>query len=866
MSKKIYELAKEMNLGSLELVEKLKGYGFSVRNHMSSLSDEEVETVLLKSKPPKIKKITKRKVTKKKISAAQSEEKKAEKSLLKKTARRKIVIRKKVLPKEIVEESLKDISIVEPKEVPEENVETEVTETVPLPKEIIEKEPEEELFKEKAYVFTPVFIPEPIKEVEKEPVEKSEVVSPESSEKTSTTKKKIGDLASMMSGKKTTISKSQTINQTRADSELKTYAALRGTGRPLYTQVKRKRIFTGSISKTELTDVKDVKRIIKIHDGCTAGELAKKLSIKLNGMIDKCLEINLLIEMKDYVGFILASEIAALYRYRVENIAFNEDQFIDKKVEVSGNSRERNPVITVMGHIDHGKTTLLDYIRKTKIVNSEAGGITQHIAAYTVEVNEKKLTFLDTPGHAAFTNMRERSIDLTDIAIIVVAADDGVMPQTKESILYCQKFNVPIIIAVNKIDKVGVDLDKLKKELSDLDIISEEWGGSVQFYSISALTGEGIDHLLEGILLQAEILELQASFKGRAEGVVLESHIEQGRGIISTILLQSGMLSKGESIVVGETYGRVRSLRDHSGKDLKSAGPSTPVMIFGLNNVPLPGELFHVVKNEREAKKIVDHRTEQKRLFSLQLEPKDKVSLEDFFSKTTEENNVEKVLKLIIRADVQGSFEAIKNSLETLSNDEIKVVLLGGGIGPITDFDVNFANDTGAFLIGFNMRPLTSAYKISNVLQIDIKTYSIIYKLIDDVKLAMEGLLDPDQIEEFMGRVEVKEIFTIPKVGVIAGSVVIEGKIQKGCCIRLLREEKILFDGKMTSLKRFKDDVKEVKNGVECGVQLDNYDDIKVGDLFESYSFIERKRTLKDIEENMILQKTDKKVTTKMEL
>ncbi|MBL7664694.1 MAG: translation initiation factor IF-2, partial [Bacteriovoracaceae bacterium] len=503
----------------------------------------------------------------------------------------------------------------------------------------------------------------------------------------------------------------------------------------------------------------------------------------------------------------------------------------------------RNPVIAIMGHVDHGKTSLLDYIRKAKVAAGEAGGITQHIGAYTVSVKDKSITFLDTPGHAAFAQMRQRGANITDIVVLVVAADDGVMPQTKESIRYCKNAGVPIIVAVNKMDKPGASPEKIKQDLMEFELTPEEWGGDTQYVPLSALTGNGVDSLLESILIQAEVLDLRESNKGAAQGVVIESKIEVGRGPVATILIRKGTLNKGDSIVVGECWGRARSLMDYTGKLVDEAGPSTPIQILGLDQAPSPGDILNVVKNDKEAKRVVENRVDERKALD-QAGRKKIQSLEDFFASAAEEDGSKKMLKLIVRTDVLGSFEAIKSAVESLGNSEVGVQVIGGGVGAITDSDIELAASSKGYVIGFNMRPVTSARKLSEMKGVDVKTYSIIYELINQITLALEGMLTPEFEEKFIGRAQVKETFTIPKAGTIAGSSVIDGKIERGCNIRLLRDGKIVFDGKLSSLKRFKDDVREVKNGYECGIGLENFNDVKVDDLFEAYILEKKERKL----------------------
>jgi translation initiation factor IF-2 len=900
---KIFELAKEIGKGPLDLVEELKSHGFAVRNHMSELSDDEVvkvkELLSPKEEAPAAKKKTKKKTAKKKTAkkkvvkkvaaSAESETEEAteETKTAKKTVtrRKKTVVRKKAKSSEEVTEApvvetvkaepVAEEPVVETPTVEEtpvvEAVEETKTEEAPAsedkPKEE-DRSPEETLntkhFGLRVVAAAPEKKPEAKQAANKSqgpkekgphkftPVYTPEAKPEEDDKKKDGTKKRMGGLATMVSANaKKNVNRSQVLTEQRADTELKSYASLSGTGRPIYTQVQRKRAYTGPSKSTKITEVKDSKRVVKLHDGATAEQLAKKLSVKLKDMIDMCLDLNLLVKNGDYLGLKLCSDIASLYNYRVENVAFDEDKVIGKSSlsdDEKSNLPLRNPIITIMGHVDHGKTTLLDHIRDAKVASGEAGGITQHIGAYSVNVGDSKLTFLDTPGHAAFGAMRQRGADVTDIVVLIVAADDGVMPQTKESIKYIKNAGKPLIVAVNKMDREGANPDKIKQELTEFEITPEEWGGDTQFCNISALKGDGVDELLEAIALQAEMLELRAENKGKAEGIVIESKIEQGRGPVATILVQTGTLKQGDSIVVGETFGRARSLTDHTGAQLKTAGPSTPVQILGLADAPSPGDILNTVKNEREGKKIAQNRIDERKKVETATVIKPKVSLEDFFANAAGEEGKTKDLNLIIRSDVQGSFEAIKNAVQSLSNPEVNVRVLAGGVGPISDSDVTLAESSEAFLIGFNMRPSTTARRLAETKGLDVKTYSIIYELINDVKLAIEGLLDPEFIEEFIGRAEVRDTFSVPKIGLIAGSYVIDGAIEVGCNVRLLRDGKIVFDGKMSSLKRFKDDVKKVNSGYECGVGLEAFNDVKVGDLFEAYKMIEKKRTLEDVQ------------------
>ena len=565
------------------------------------------------------------------------------------------------------------------------------------------------------------------------------------------------------------------LTQLRADEEMKSYGVI--IGKVNYTPVGRKKVFLGASAQTELTEVKEEKRYVNIQGNTTGAELAKKLKVKFKDFAAKALELNLLIKSSDYLGVGLAQELAELYNYRVRDTSFKEDSLIKEQAQAE-DLPLRSPVVAIMGHVDHGKTTLLDSIRKAKIAASEAGGITQHVGAYQVSVGDQKITFLDTPGHAAFAAMRQRGANVTDIVILVVAADDGVMPQTKESIQFCQQAGNPIIVAVNKMDKAGAKPDRIQQELVEFGLIPEAWEGDTQYAYISALKGEGLDDLLETVKLVAEMQELKSDPAGRAEGVVIESRVATGRGPMATILVQKGTLHQGDYLVVGETYGRSRSLMDFEGKPLREAEPGVPVQILGLQEAPSPGDTINVVKNEREAKKIAENRiNKRKQLANIKAQPK--LSLEDFFSSVSENKEEKKTLKLIARADVQGSFEAIKNSLEGLGNEEVSVEVIGGGVGAITDNDVMMASGSSGYIIGFNMRPVTSARRLAEEQGVDIKTYSVIYELIDDMRAALEGLLDPEQVETYIGRATVKEVFVIPKKGTIAGSSVIDGKIKR---------------------------------------------------------------------------------------
>lgn len=869
MPKKVYELANEIGVGAIDLVEKLKSMGMNVRNHMVSLSDEEVQKALEVYAPAKEEKATKKKVTKKK-AAKKVTKKKVVKKVAKKASKEEDEKPSEEAPKETAPEETKVEAKSETEEESADKPKKTVVrkkkaatrkkveakddktsgsgETVPDKVDEIESKP---VFKEKMHTFTPVYVPDE-KEVEEHKAKRKAeeeasraggpVPSGDDADKhKKDSKKRMGDLAASIS-KKGASGKGKDITNIRAEEEMK--LATNIIGRQVYTPVRRKKVFTGETKQTEITAVKEAKRVVGIHGATTAEELSNKLSVKFKDMKNEALKLNLLLKEDDYLGVKLANEIASLYDYRVEDKAFDEDAVLERepKEDKSG-LPERDPIITVMGHVDHGKTTLLDYIRNAKVTAGEAGGITQHIGAYSVPVGNKNLTFLDTPGHAAFASMRQRGANVTDIVILVVASDDGVMPQTKESIKFAKNAGCPIIVAINKMDKEGANPERIKQELTEFELVPEDWGGDTMFAPISALKGEGVDDLLESVKLQAEMMELRESPKGKAQGVIIEAKVETGRGPVATVLVQKGTLKQGDAVVCDEFYGRARSLMDSAGNNVKSAGPSVPVQILGLNGVPAPGELLNVAKNEREAKKVAENRINERKKLESAEAPK-VASLEDFFGSGDAESGEKRILNLVIRTDVQGSYEAIKDALEGLGNDEVGVNIITGGVGAISDNDVNMAANAEGFLIGFNMRPVTSARRLAEEKGVEVRTYSIIYELINDITLALEGMLEPEKVEKYIGRAEVRDTFNIPKVGTIAGSAVIDGKIERGCNVRLLREGKIIYDGKLSTLKRFKDEVKEVSNGYECGMALEGYNDIKNNDLIEAYILEEKQRKL----------------------
>ncbi len=577
--------------------------------------------------------------------------------------------------------------------------------------------------------------------------------------------------------------------------------------------------------------------LIEVPENITIKDLAEKLKVAPKDIITKLFKKGVMATINQSISFEEATEIAESYDVLVE-----KEEFVDVLEREFGEEDEnvekatRPPVVVVMGHVDHGKTSLLDAIKKTNVTEKESGGITQHIGAYTVTLNNKIITFLDTPGHEAFTAMRMRGAQVTDIAILVVAADDGVMPQTIEAISHAKAAGVEIIVAINKIDKPGANPDRVKQELTEHGIIVEEWGGDVISVPVSAKEGTGIDDLLEMINLSADTKELKAAYNTPARGTIIESSLDKGRGVLATVLVQSGTLKVSDPVVVGDSYGRVRAMIDDKGKRVDKAEPSIPVEILGLSTVPKAGDLFYVAKNERQARQLSESVDAQNRMDMIKSTPQ-KVTLDDLYSQM--QSGTTKQLNIIIKADVQGSVEAVKTSLEKLSNDEIAVKIIHGGVGAITESDVTLASASNALIIGFNVREDVNAKVLADNEKVEVKTYTIIYNAIEDVTTAMNGMYDPIFEEQIIGSVEVRAIFKSTATGTIAGSYVTDGKVTRKSSVRLKRGKDVIYDGPIDSLKRFKDEVKEVSKGYECGIVLPKFNDIKEEDIFEVYEMVQ---------------------------
>ncbi|MEJ2655664.1 MAG: translation initiation factor IF-2 [Desulfobacterales bacterium] len=586
-----------------------------------------------------------------------------------------------------------------------------------------------------------------------------------------------------------------------------------------------------AVQKPQITVPKAIKRRIKIDDAIALSDLAKRMGIKAVEMIKKLMDLGVMVTVNQVIDFDTAALVAAEFDYELEKASFEEQSVLKVQTDDPDKLISRPPVVTIMGHVDHGKTSLLDVIRKTKITENEAGGITQHIGAYNVDTEKGQIVFLDTPGHEAFTEMRSRGAKITDLVILVVAADDGVMPQTIEAINHSKAAEVPIIVAVNKIDKANANPERVKRELAEVNIVPEDWGGDTIFVEVSAKENRGIDDLLEMVLLQAEILELKANPEKLAAGHVVEAKLDAGRGPVATILVKEGTLKIHDAVVCGVHYGKVRAMLNDMGRQVSSAGPSIPVEIIGLSGVPNAGDELVALADEKDAKQVSLHRSQKQR--TKELAKTSRLSLEKLYEKM-QENEV-KDLNLIIKADVHGSIEALSDALTKLSNEEVRINVIHSATGALNESDISLAAVSDAIIIGFNVRPSSKIQALAHEENVDIRFYNIIYNVIQDIKNAIVGMMASTFEERILGKAEVREVFHVPKVGAVAGCYVTEGKIERGQLARILRDWVVTYEGKIASLRHFKDDVKEVQTGYECGIVIKNYNDIKLGDIIECY-------------------------------
>ena len=880
---RVYELARELNIKNKELLEKLSEMAIKVSSHMSSLDEEAIARVkanLLGNKTDVVE-VTRIKPTvirrRKKIvpvETASDEEVPLEKASLPKKAieekpphtelelkkaEKAKKVKKKAEEKGIAEEKIalakdkktdeavqKTVSVEEEKKSKQPSV-TKKAEEVTFPKEQKPKKVKKKGKKEMPAKIIKMPTPheEKLPEAELPPAEKlkAKVEKPLEIEKEGPISESVqNDLPpkEKKKGKKEKIQE-EPVQDTKFFKKKISFRKKEVVeGKDLYPkQYRGRKVRKGSAKsktavpeqKPQITTPKAIKRRIKIDDAIVLADLAKRLGIKANEMIKALMGMGVMATVNQTIDFDTAALIASEFNYEVEKASFEEEVILKVEKDDPDKLTARSPVVTIMGHVDHGKTSLLDVIRKTRVTEIEAGGITQHIGAYYVTTDKGQIVFLDTPGHEAFTAMRARGAKVTDIVVLVVAADDGVMPQTVEAINHSKAAGVPIIVAINKIDKADADPERVKREIAELGLAPEDWGGDTIFVNVSAKSNQGIDELLELILLQAEFMELKANPDKLAQGNVVEAKIDSGRGAVATLLVREGTLRTGDAIVCGIHHGKVRALLDDRGKQVEAAGPSIPVEVLGLTGVPNAGDEFIALTNDKSAKQVSIHRIQRQR--SKDLSKTSRLSLEKLFEQM-QEGEV-KDLNLIIKADVNGSIEALRDSLIKLSNDEVKINVIHDATGTIIESDVSLAAVSDAIIIGFNVRPSTKVQAFANEENVDMRFYNVIYNVIKDIKDAIVGMMESTYEEQVLGKAEVREVFHVPKIGTIAGCYVTDGKIERGQLVRLIRDGIVSYEGKISSLKRFKEDAKEVQSGYECGIGIDNFNDIKLGDIIECY-------------------------------
>jgi len=867
---RVYELARDLNLTNKILLSKLSDLDISVKSHMSALDEETVarirteffgkkeETIVETRVKPNIIRRRRKKVqieVAPEPSAEPEEAAVAEPSA--EDAPEEKVVEKEAAPAEApaeaevekpAEETVPEAEAADAAETPEAPEAAEAAETVETaePQELKIKKPKKPVKKIKKEAAAKI-IQLPVKPVEA-PSEKKAAAADKAKVRTLPTRQPAeqrpgaaADARSKDSRKKK--GKKQAEEGDRQRRFLKKKISFRKKsvieGQDLYDggfkgrkpRKGAKAKAAASAQKTQITTAKAIKRRIKVDDAIIISDLAKRMGIKANEMIKTLMGMGFMTTVNQSIDFETAALVASEFNYEVERASFEEETVLKQVADDPEKLQERPPVVTIMGHVDHGKTSLLDVIRKTRITESEAGGITQHIGAYHVETDMGRIAFLDTPGHEAFTAMRSRGAKITDLVVLVVAADDGVMPQTLEAINHSKAAEVSIIVAVNKIDKANADPERVKRELAENGLTPEDWGGDTIFVNVSAKEQQGIDELLEMISLQAEVLELKANADKLAYGHVVEAKIDSGRGPVATVLVQDGTLRNGDPVVCGIHFGKIRAMLDDRGNQVDSAGPSIPVEVLGLSGVPMAGDEFIALADEKNAKQVSEHRIQKQR--AKELAQTNRLSLEKLYEQI--QQGEVKDLNLIIKADVHGSIEALGEALTKLSNEEVKVNVVSSATGTITESDISLAAVSNAIIIGFNVRPTPKVQAFAGEENVEMRFYNVIYDIIKDVKGAMVGLMESTYKEHVMGTAEVREVFQIPKVGAIAGSYVTDGKMERGQSIRVLRDGVVLYEGKNSSLRRFKDDTKEVMAGYECGIGVENFNDIKVGDVLECY-------------------------------
>lgn len=883
---RVYELAKELKMESKKLVEKLQSGGMNIKNYMGTLDEEAVrrakdiasgvvsEIIEEKRIKPTVIRRRKKVKVKKEIPEVKVEEKDktdAKELLktelpLKKGEEREAIGKKGVTPKEakkgleVVEEAkrveeefpapegIKEAEALVEKTEPEVATEKEAklkVGTKAKPKKAKKKKVEKpaKIIKSPVKVVSKDDLKKPPKEKPAEPPAKTKDISaipehpklPKVEEEPPKTKEE-KKVAKKKKGRQKDVAKEpdKRGHFRRRKKEIYERADLyegRGIARKTKKGGKKAKAESKKGKHTEITVPKAIKRRIKVPDFVTIAELARAMGTKASELIKTLMTMGQVANINQTIDFETASLVADDFGYELDLDTFEEVKLIAETQDKTEDLKLRPPVVTIMGHVDHGKTLLLDYIRKSNIIGEESGGITQHIGAYYVKSDDEDIVFLDTPGHEAFTAMRARGAEVTDIIVLVVAADDGVMPQTREAIDHARAAEIPIVVAINKIDKPDADSEKVKRDLASVGVAAEDWGGETLFAQVSAKTGQGIDDLLNLILLQAEMLELRANPDKVAKGTVIEAKLDRSKGSVATILIKNGTLRPGDQFICGAYYGRVRAMNNHRGMKMKEAGPSMPVEIYGISGVPMAGDEFIVVQDEKTAKQISEHRKRMVR--EKETGKRGVVSLDDLFERIKE--GEVKELNIVLKTDVQGSLEALSDLLVKQSTNEVKLKIIHMATGTITESDVMLASASNAIIIGFSVRANPRVTEIAKKEKIDIRYYDVIYDALKDIRAAMTGLLEPIYEENIIGRAYIKEIFHVPKVGAVAGCQVSDGHIERNANVRLLRDDVVVFDGKIASLRRFKEDVKEVQSGYECGIGLDNYNDIKPGDVFEVY-------------------------------
>jgi translation initiation factor IF-2 len=807
---RIHQLAKELNITAKDLFPHLKKLGVEFKNHMSSISEDDTERLRNILNPP---------------STAKIVEERIKPTVIRR--RRKAV---EEPPPEIETEVKAETAI---KEDSTEEVISEIPDSEkPAQKEVEQKTVSDikETAPQKEVAATTPPKPPAVKIISKKIVLPEDEEAEEEESKKGKDNKKRSRKERFIPGKD--IAKRKFTPSSSKDSqETETGTDASRTYKP-YSHRKRKSLSLIKAKKTEITTPKAIKRKIKIVEGITVGQLAKRMSVKAAEVIKKLMTLGVMASLNETIDVDTSSLAAHEFGYEIESIPIEEEQLLLEREDQPEELLPRSPIVTVMGHIDHGKTSLLDAIRQTNVIDKEAGGITQHIGAYHVKLDKGSIVFIDTPGHQAFTTMRARGAKVTDIVVLIIAADDGVMPQTIEAIDHAKAAKVPIIVAINKIDKPGADPERIKQSLTEHELIPESWGGDTLFAEISAKQGTGIENLLETILLQEEMLELKANPHKPARGTVIEAKLDKNKGPVATILVQEGTLKVGEAFISGVHFGRARNLINDQGERILSAGPATPVQVFGLSGIPEAGDSFLVIDEEKKARQTGIY-LQQKQREKVFVEST-KVTLEEL-SDQIKEGEV-KELNTIIKVDVDGTLDALSKSLQELGNKNVKINIIHSAVGTINQSDVMLASASKAIIIGFGVAPDVNAKQVAEQEKVDIRCYDIIYDAISDVKKALEGLLAPTLIEKISGKAEVKQVFTITKHGIVAGSMVIEGKISRGANLRVIRNDTLLHQGKISSLKRFKDNVKEAESGQECGISVEGFADIEAGDILECYT------------------------------